>query len=247
MKKLISFISVLLFSLGPVSYAAENAEKESSQKSPYWSYDLHDLYTKKVDNHGKGFEPLSDLRNLRVVLYGVLYRSGANNLYSKREKRDNKNPLPREGLNALCEQNFSKAFYLYPTNYKSSDHLITCQSEKGKNMLEYEQVKGLDARNENIFLDAIYKTIQEDVGHPILVHCWNGWHASGMVSTMALQQFCNFSPSEAKKYWIKNTDGNSQGYDKILKRIQNFKFHPEYKISNETRKKICPEIGSAKN
>lgn len=218
---------------------------EEGNPSVYWSYDLHDLYSKKVDNTGEGYAPLAELRNFRVVLYGVLYRSGANNVYNKKTKRDNENPLSNQGLQDLCEQNFSKAFYLYKKNYSSATPSVTCKNQsKQENTLQYIQLTGLDRKNEKELLKAIHQTI-ESPGHPVLIHCWNGWHASGFVSTLALRQFCDFNAEEATSYWIKNTDGNNKGYEKILKRIRDFKPYSDLKISATVKKKICPVVGSA--
>ena len=35
----------------------------------------------------------------------------------------------------------------------------------------------------------------------MLVHCWNGLHYAGMVSALALRQFCGFSAEQAEAYW----------------------------------------------
>lgn len=237
MKKIITILVSTLF----LSIASAN-----QPQSKYWSYDLKDLYSKKVDNQGNGYEPLSELRNFRVVLYGILYRSGANNVYNSKQKRDNENPLSNKGLKDLCQQNFSTAFYLYKRNYDLAEKSVTCETNnQQKNQLLYRQVSALEPENEKIFLESIFNAIKEP-GKPILVHCWNGWHASGLVSTLALKQFCNFNSNEAIEYWTKNTDGNSSGYKKILKRIKSFKPYSEFKISDETRKQICPVVGTVK-
>lgn len=234
------FISVLLFFSASFSLASEKL-------SNYWSYDLHDLYSKKVDNTGEGYAPLSDLRNFRVVLYGVLYRSGANNVYNKKNKRNNENPIQNEGLKNLCQQNFSKAFYLYKNNFETAQTSVSCQNEKKKeNTLQYIQLSALTEKNEKHFLNEIRKAI-DSPGRPVLVHCWNGWHASGLISTLALKQFCGFNSDEALEYWIKNTDGNSKGYEKIKNRIRKFKPYPDLEVSHTTQKQICPVIGSALN
>src|SRR5262245_4773224 len=81
-------------------------------------YGRTDVYSKVVDNHGDGFEDLYGLRNVREVLKGVLYRGGGNNLYHRDPamRRDNRNPLPDDGVTNLCEEGFHQAIYLYPTN-----------------------------------------------------------------------------------------------------------------------------------
>ena len=235
------FLIVLIsqFALGAAPISAWSTAIEKTKKY----YNLNDLFEKKVDNRGQGFEPLADLRNFRVVLHGILYRSGANNVYSKKEKRANENPLPVSGLKASCEQNFSTVFYLYKKNYDGAHKTIICKG----NAMSYEQLSGLESKNEYEFLETIFRNIKQRQAKPILVHCWNGWHASGYVSTLALRQFCRFDKDEATAYWIKNTDGNNKGYDKLVKRIQNFEPKKEFKISNEVMTEICPVIGSAKD
>lgn len=236
------FIFLFLF-----FFVQSGSTQTTLQKDPYWAYDLHDPYSKKVDNKGEGYAPLAELRNFRVVLNGVLYRSGANNVYNKKTKRENENPLPHQGLQDLCQQNFSKVFYLYKKNYDPASAQVSCMNEsKKENKLSYIQLSALDRENEERFLKEIHATIQTP-GHPMLVHCWNGWHASGLISTLALRQYCAFSPQEGVDYWTKNTDGNSKGYDKILKRIRDFKPDAKLKISADVQKKICPVIGSAQN
>jgi len=215
--------------------------------SKYWAYDLKDLYTKKVDNKGEGYEPLSELRNFRVVLNGVLYRSGANNVYNTKQKRDNENPISNQGLKDLCQQNFSTAFYLYKKNFNLAEKSVSCETkDQKKNTFQYQQLSALEPKNEKTFLSIIHKAIEKP-GKPILVHCWNGWHASGLISTLALRQYCHFSAEEAIDYWTKNTDGNHHGYEKIKTRIKSFQPYEDLKISEATRKEICPEIGSAQN
>ncbi len=233
------------------AFAAEKISdlQNSAEKSKYWSYDLKDLYSKKVDNQGKGYEPLSELRNFRVVLYGVLYRSGANNVYNTIQKRDNENPLSNKGVKDLCQQNFSTAFYLYKRNFDKTEKTVTCETNDNQtNHFKYQQLSALDPKNEKNFLETIFKSIKTP-GKPILVHCWNGWHASGLVSTLALRQFCRFTGNEGIDYWTKNTDGNgnSKSYDKIKKRISSFKPYKDLEISEETRQQICPEIGKEKS
>ena len=77
-----------------------------------------DFVTDKItNNHGDGNDSLYGTRNMRPVLHGVWYRGGANNAFHKRRKRDNRNPLPNDGLKNLCREGFSSAFYLYSTRY----------------------------------------------------------------------------------------------------------------------------------
>ncbi|MFN3454216.1 MAG: hypothetical protein ACK41T_04595 [Pseudobdellovibrio sp.] len=63
------------------------------------------------------------------------------------------------------------------------------------------------------------------------MHCWNGWHASELVSALSLRQFCGMSALDALAYWNANADGNTQGYDGIKKRILNFKPLTQFQIT----------------
>src|SRR5436309_1038631 len=82
---------------------SESVEKYKSQ------YELQGPYKKRVQDNGKGDDALAGVRNFRAVLPGIVYRGGANNDYRK-PKLSTKNPLPPEGLEHLCEQNFDRAF-----------------------------------------------------------------------------------------------------------------------------------------
>ena len=75
-------------------------------------YKVHCVQDKITDNQGNGFEDLYGTRNFRVILHGVAYRGGGNNYYHRTDKRDNKNPLPMDGLHNLLENGFSTSVYL---------------------------------------------------------------------------------------------------------------------------------------
>jgi hypothetical protein len=79
---------------------------------------------------------------------------------------------------------------------------------------------------------------------PMLVHCWNGWHASGITSALILRQFCGVNGDNAVAYWNCNTDDNCIGYNKIRARIRAFTPYDNLKISNEVRDKVCPKLAS---
>lgn len=201
---------------------------------------LKDIYSKLVDNAGNGYENLYGVRNFRAVLHGVYYRGGANNAYNKYGKRNNQNPLPNLGLNNLCAENFGIAIYYYPTNYKNAPHVIDCKAGTENNTLNYLNYPALNSKNHELILELIYKRTQGLISGPIYGHCWNGWHASGLMAALSLRQFCDFSEEAAISYWVKNTDGNSKGYDKIKAMIRNFKPLSKFKISTETKQVICP-------
>lgn len=205
-------------------------------------YQLNSKNQKLVDNFGEGYEDLYGVRNFRAVLRGIIYRGGANNAYNKNGKRANQNPLPEVGLKSLCEEGFKSAVYLYSTNFSTASKAISCLNfAKQKNQLDYKQISGLNVDNEKTFLEMIYKAIKGQIPSPIYLHCWNGWHASGLVSTLALRQFCGLTAEQGLAYWTENTDTHSTGYEIIKTRIKNFKPLPQLQISELERREICIE------
>lgn len=205
-------------------------------------YGVDDVYTKITDNKGNGHEPLYGTRNLRVVLHGVLYRGGGNNAYHRDGKRNNANPLPDDGLENLCKEGFGTSIYLYSTNFSTAPKQTNCVIGKSTNSLDYQQITAARDDSDELILAQVYDRIMGKVDGPIYAHCWNGWHASGLIAALALQQFCGVSPQVALDYWTKNTDGNSKGYDSIKKRISEYKPNPQWIIDAKTQAKICPKI-----
>jgi len=226
-------------------YAIVDAQGEPDKSNPY---------RKLVDDRGDGRKDLKGLRNFRAVLPGIIYRGGGNNIHRK-PRRDNRNPLPPEGLASLCREGFDKAFYLYEKNYSTAVQKTDCTVRADiapaamTNTLEYldrlplSSSKG-DAEVRSI-LELIYAKLKGlDNPRPIYVHCWNGWHASGMVSAMILQQFCGVTAEQAETYWVCNTDGNSEDkhYKGVRQRIRNFTPIAELQISDEIKERICPRL-----
>lgn len=204
-------------------------------------YGLTDEFTKLVNDHGDRYENLYGVRNFRVVLHGVYYRGGANNLYNRDGTRSNSNPLPTGGLNNLCEEGFKNAVYLYATNYSTAPKAVTCKDfSNTPRTLDYLQISGLSKSNNEKFIALIYKRIKGEIDGPIYGHCWNGWHASGFVAAMALKQFCGYTSQQALDYWIKNTDKNDAGYDTIKADVQAWKPLSKYAISAAEAEAICP-------
>ncbi len=196
------------------------------------------LTDKITDNFGEGFDKLYGTRNMRPVLYGIAYRGGANNYYNKKKKRDNRNPLPDEGLKNLAKMGFSKAIYLYTTNFRKARKSYT-DPVTGNSIHYYQNSLSNDSLIHD-FISKVYESITIDSVGPVYIHCWNGWHQSGYASAILLKQFCNYSNSQAVNYWIKCTDGVNKGYDHIKQAIRNFKPYPEFKISDSMREMICP-------
>lgn len=193
---------------------------------------------KITDNRGNGNESFYGTRNMRVILHGVAYRGGANNVYNKNKKRDNQNPLPDEGLKNLCVNGFDCAVYLYGKNF--SDAPKEMRAKVNENELHY--IKNTLSNEKDVvqMLKMVYENINDKNAGPIYLHCWNGWHQSGLASALILRQFCNVSGNAAAEYWEKNADGAGKGYDHIKARIRNFEPLKEYKIPAEIQKEICP-------
>lgn len=203
-------------------------------------YALPDVNTKKVDNRGDGFEELYGVRNFREVLKGVLYRGGGNNLYHRDPamRRDNKNPLPMDGVTNLCEEGFHNVIYLYSTNFDKVPPTMDCNSIRGQNRLIYEQFSMGKARE---ILERVHAGILNPAKAPIYAHCWNGWHASGFVGALSLRQFCGMSGADAVAYWIKNTDGTDDGsYAEHKRKIRDFTPYNDLKIDAATQARVCP-------
>jgi hypothetical protein len=210
----------------------------------------NDLMSKIVDNRGNGYDPLYGVRNLRVVLHGVMYRGGANNAFHRDTPRDNMNPLPADGLQNLCKESFGQAIYLYDKNYRPAE--VSCTSRTGSdNLLTYSQIsvlnsavggfmaRGAEAKE---ILGRAYKCATGLGQCPIYTHCWNGWHASGYISAVALRQFCDFTAEQAVQYWIDGTDSvANSNYPTIKTAIKEFTPYPEFQISSEIKSKICPQ------
>lgn len=203
-------------------------------------YPVTNVDQKITDNRGKGDGRLDGTRNMRTVLYGVYYRGGANNVYDTEDPRPNQNPLPVKGLVNLCREGFGAAIYLYPNNFKIAPDSLFCTdfAEQDRRMTYLNLLAYSSGKPEEI-LHLIHDRIKGKVAGPIYGHCWNGWHASGMIAAMALMQFCDYNVEKALAYWIRNTDGNSSGYESTKKLIRNFKKIPALSITPAEKAAIC--------
>lgn len=234
-------ICLLIFFFFTLSLFSQSDEKKFIQKKAdeyIEKYNTNSLYYKITDNFGDSFPSLYGTRNMRVVLNGILYRGGANNFYNKNNKRDNKNPLPEEGLNNLSNEGFSTAIYLYSKNFDNSK--TAYPSNKNNKTLSYLNNTLSNEKELKKYLELVYRTIMDSSAGPIYVHCWNGWHQSGYASTLALMQFCGFSNKEAYNYWEKCAYGNLSKYSHIKKAILKFKPYKEFLINDEIKSIICP-------
>ena len=218
---------------------SSNAQNKHNKFSRYKNrYKVDCLSRKITDNFGNGFDSLYGTRNMRTVLFGVVYRGGANNFYNKTNKRDNHNPLPIDGLTNLSKQGFSIAVYLYKTNFSESVKYIV--NDENNDTLHYIQNSGNRRKDLKKIMLMVQKVIKSpDVG-PIYLHCWNGWHQSGYVSAALLMQFCDYSNEQALQYWMENTDGVNKGYENVKSLVKNFVPFADIKIDDSIKKEICP-------
>lgn len=214
--------------------------KNIQEKIEYYKnrYKVVSPYDKITDNHGNGFESLYGTRNMRVILYGIAYRGGANNYYHRTNKRNNMNPLPADALHNLKKEGFSTVIYLYNTNY--NDSLKYYLNSNSRDTLLYLQNSLKNRAEIKEMLLLVKETIENPNKGPIYLHCWNGWHQSGYASALILMQFCNFTNDQALLYWRDNTDGVLKGYEKVEKRIAEFVPFDDIKINNSIKKSICP-------
>jgi hypothetical protein len=208
------------------------------------SYNLAHTAQKLVDNRGRGFEPLYGTRNFRYVLRNVVFRGGANNTLHRTKPRDNRNPLPVDGLKNLCAEGFGTAVYLYSKNYSSAPSQVTCRRNGADaGSLTYRRLSPASKAELRKILETIHAAILRpaEVG-PVYLHCWNGWHASGLASAVALRQFCGVDADTAVRYWDRNTDGYNKesGHEGIRQQIRDFAPYRDLGISAERRAEVCP-------
>ena len=239
-------LSLIGIILGSAVIAAHSAVAELTPMDSIDTYreryDLKDVFQKRVDDRGEGFEPLYGTRNFRRVLDGVMYRGGANNKHHRDHRRNNVNPLPDDGLQNLCEEGFDEAVYLYSTRFESAPESVDCHDFNGhRNHLDYRSISPFESHGAAELLRLIHRHLAAvGSGRPVYFHCWNGWHASGFISALALRQFCNFSAGEAVTYWRANTDGHDRGRESLLAKIRSFQPDPTLRISPSLRHRVCP-------
>lgn len=208
-------------------------------------YNGGDLTYKITDNKGDGFDALYGTRNLRPILYGVAYRGGANNYYHKENKRNNHNPLPDDGIRNLCVEGFSASIYLYQENFETAPPVDSCACvHGGLNDMQYYQYDYFDDTHIYEMLKLVRNSAINDSVGPVYLHCWNGWHASGLLAALTLRQFCGMSKWDAINYWDINTDGanNSPRYQRIREVIKDFEPYPDLMISDSLGNRICPPM-----
>jgi outer membrane protein OmpA-like peptidoglycan-associated protein len=208
-------------------------------------YVEEDLMYKITDNYGNGFDSLYGTRNLRPILHGIAYRGGGNNYFHKENKRNNHNPLPDDGIRNLCQEGFSASIYLYRENFETAPSNDSCDCiDGGSNDLDYYQLDYFDKEHIYEALKLVYNAATNDTVGPVYMHCWNGWHASGLFAALTLRQFCGYDKWEAINYWDLGTDGanNSPRYQKIREMIKDFEPYEDLMITDSLGNTICPPM-----
>ena len=239
MSKLFSFLILLLITFS-YCFSQNDFVKIDNSIFKYYKnlYGVECVEEKITDNKGNGFEDLYGTRNFRVILHGVAYRGGGNNYYHRSEKRNNKNPLPMDGLNNLLENGFSTSVYLYDENFETAPPFLVNKAKK--DTLKYYQLGGNNKSELDSILMFTYNSIiNKDVG-PVYLHCWNGWHQSGFVSAVLLKQFCGYNTTKSLHYWEDCADNWTRGYDRIRNAIRDFQPIEKYNIPKKISDVICP-------
>jgi hypothetical protein len=247
------------------SALALDPKLESSLQNYQDKFPLNDSTEKLIDEGGhvpssvsgvdsaKLAKDLKGTKNFRYVLNGLLYRGGK--ISPDDKKGDNRHPMSAPGLKNLCEQGFRQAVYLYPNGMKESQRSVECSKTPASKPLIYKRLPPLShPENVKAILRDIKQALDQGDYRPTYVHCWNGWHASGYISAVALIQFCGFTTDDAVNYWNVNTDhvckGAGQGktggvgYEPVRQQLRAFpaiaQTIPEVAISDELQKKVCP-------
>lgn len=207
-------------------------------------YNLKDAVQVKTDGKGEGDERLYGTRNFRVVLNGVLYRGGGNNHKHRTNPRNNVNPLQDDALENLCKEGFTTAVYTYKAGFDKAPTSVTCDSFRdSNNRLDYVHYDPLKGDGLYPIMKAVHRTIESPKRNgPVYVHCWNGWHASGLVAAVALRQFCDIDAETAVAYWTRTQNSDPAKYAGVLKRIRAFVPFQDLTISADDKRAICPAL-----
>ena len=204
-------------------------------------FGLEAIENRATDNKGNGDERFNGTRNFRVVLYDLVYRGGGNNLHLKDTipKYYLWNPMPLYGLKQLQKIGFDKAVYLYSHNfdYWYPQTRLDSLAESGFDYLSEMKIEG--DYKEEYFADVMARANDTTMGM-MYMHCWNGWHQSGTIAAYTLMQFCDYSNSQALKYWERCTDGNYKGFKTVKSRIRSFRAIKGYSFTDKQKKKHCP-------
>lgn len=193
-----------------------------------------------------------DLPRLRPVLKGALYRSGS----------------PSDaGFARLCREGFKRVYSLYGARTTDKGPKNQAMLQRGVDLrrcppseaagpapgpvndvakgraLEWLAANASRGRSvPRIFADVI-DSIRDPKKGPVLVHCWNGLHYAGMVSAMALRQFCGASADVAEAYW-RATANRDANYPHVIRHIREFRPLPGSSLSltKDEQERVCPNL-----
>ena len=234
-------IFLIAVSFSFISNAQGPTDSNMEEKSD--KFGLSSIEKRVIDNKGKGDLRFDGTRNFRVVLYDMVYRGGGNNLHLSDTipKYYLWNPMPLYGLNQLQKVGFDKAYYLYSYNfdYWYPKHRIDSLEKAG---FDYVCEPSLNEALLSKYFQDIMSRANESQPGMIYIHCWNGWHQSGLLSAYTLMQFCDYSNDQALKYWEKCTDGNYKGFSSLKTKIKTYTPMEGYSFTEEQKKRFCPCI-----
>lgn len=254
-KKIGRDLSVILLLLGFSSVSIAQKDSTEASNNPFKDttvvtegtkrtmadqFGLSSIEKRVIDNKGRGDDRFYGTRNFRVVLYDLVYRGGGNNLHLRDTipKYYLWNPMPAWGLKQLSEVGFDKAVYLYSYNFEYwyPESRLDSLENAG---FDYICRPKLDDYLDEYLQDVMDRANDTTKGM-MYIHCWNGWHQSGLLSAYTLMQFCDYSNAEALKYWETCTDGNYNGFVKVKSRIKSYKPSDKYFFTEEQQKRYCP-------
>lgn len=236
-------LGTVLLLINNASYSQNSVSIDTNnnpQANKSDNFGFSSIENRVVDNKGRGDERFTGVRNFRVVLYDILYRGGGNNLHLKDTipKYYLWNPMPLNSLRQLQSQGFNQATYLYSHNFKYWYPKHRLDSLKNAEF-NYKCEPKLGLYLKAFFGEVMVRAKKQDTGK-MLIHCWNGWHQAGMLSSFTLMQFCDFTNEQALKYWETCTDGNYKGYSKVKEKIANYTKDPFYSFNDSQKESYCP-------
>jgi hypothetical protein len=116
-----------------------------------------------------------------------------------------------------------------------------CLGSDGQRAIEWRAAPSSRLHSLPMIFRDIIDTVRNPDRGPILVHCWNGLHYAGMVSALALRQFCGLSAAQAEAYWRANANRGAN-YPLIIANLRNFKPIPDLSLTPEEQLAVCPNL-----
>lgn len=180
---------------------------------------------------GFGQVHAESVRRLGAILPGLLYRSGG-------PKGTGAQSMSGGAVERLCDKGYSAVFYLYPTEKFRNKGQHNC----GTGSTDY-LASGYRQADARPAFERVYQAVNNGEG-PVLVHCWNGRHASGEVAAYALKQFCGYSADDAVKYFISTLQSSERKsaqtkFKGIINRIKNFDPYEGLILTASQRSQYC--------